>query len=192
MCGITCTVAPRYSPRRSFAITCRVDLAGREIAGAARARAHEALVVAQIEVGLRAVVGDVHLAVLKRAHRARVDVDVGIELHQPDLQAARLEDRAEAGRGNALAERGNDPARDEDESRHVKTGRTGARSRGSTIRPSKLGAGCIGTELQSTKSGSRSPVPRAPMRRKRGHCAFRELASPLPKCSGESGMSPFS
>ena len=53
-----------------------VDLAGREVAHAVRARVHEPLVVAEIEVGLGAVVGDVDLAVLKRAHRARIDVDV--------------------------------------------------------------------------------------------------------------------
>ena len=39
----------------------------------------EPLVMAQVEVGFRAVVGDVNLAVLVRAHRPRVDVDVRIE-----------------------------------------------------------------------------------------------------------------
>ena len=39
--------------------------------------AGEALVVAEVEVGLGAVVGDEDLAVLERAHRARIDVDVG-------------------------------------------------------------------------------------------------------------------
>ena len=102
----------------------RVDLARREVAHAVRARVHEPLVVAEIEVRLGAVVRDVDLAVLERAHRARVDVDVRVELHQAHLEAARLEDRAEAGRGNAFAERGYDPAGDEDESCHVKTGRT--------------------------------------------------------------------
>ena len=49
----------------------------------ARARhldADEALVVAEVEVGLGAVVGDEHLAVLKRTHRAGIDVQVRIEL----------------------------------------------------------------------------------------------------------------
>ena len=41
---------------------------------------HEALVVAEIEVGLGAVLGDEDLAVLERAHGARIHVDVGIEL----------------------------------------------------------------------------------------------------------------
>ena len=40
----------------------------------------EPLVVAEVEVGLGAVLGDEHLAVLERAHRARVDVEVRVEL----------------------------------------------------------------------------------------------------------------
>ncbi len=39
--------------------------------------AGEALVVAEIEVGLRAVVGHEHLAVLVGRHRAGIDVEVG-------------------------------------------------------------------------------------------------------------------
>ena len=44
----------------------------------------------QIEVGLGAVVGDEHLAVLGR-HRAGVDVDVGVELQDAHPQASGLE-----------------------------------------------------------------------------------------------------
>jgi hypothetical protein len=69
-----------------------VDLAGGDGVLAGQARAHEALVVAQVEVGFGTVVGDVHLAVLERAHRARIDVDVGVELHHRHAQAARFED----------------------------------------------------------------------------------------------------
>ena len=42
--------------------------------------AGEALVVTEVEVGLGAVVGDEHLAVLIGAHGPRVDIEVGIEL----------------------------------------------------------------------------------------------------------------
>ena len=59
-----------------------VDLAGGPVAVARRGHAGEALVVAQVQVGLGAIVGDVDLAVLIRAHRARIDVDVRIELLQ--------------------------------------------------------------------------------------------------------------
>ena len=43
-----------------------------------------------------------------------IDVDVRVELLHADLEAARLEQRAERGGGDALAERGDDAARDED------------------------------------------------------------------------------
>src|SRR5207245_10969950 len=51
----------------------------------------EALVVADVEVGLGPVLGDEYLAVLERRHRPRVDVEVRIELLELDAQAARLE-----------------------------------------------------------------------------------------------------
>ena len=62
----------------------------------ARGRAAgEALVMAEVEVGLGAVVGDEDLAVLVGRHRARIDVEIGVELAQADLVAARLQQRAE-------------------------------------------------------------------------------------------------
>jgi hypothetical protein len=89
-----------------------VDLPGGEVVVAPHAGAQEALVVAQVEVGLGAVVGDVDLAVLERAHGARIDVDVGIELDHGDPQAAGLQQRAERRRRDALAERRHDAALD--------------------------------------------------------------------------------
>ena len=74
----------------------------------------EALVVADVEIGLGAVLGHEHLAVLERAHRPGVDVDVRIELLHLHAQAARLEQAAERRRGDALPERRDDPAGDED------------------------------------------------------------------------------
>ncbi len=95
-----------------------VDSPGREIAVAAGGRAHEALVVAEVEVGLGAVLGDEHLAVLERAHGARVDIDIRVELDHADLEPAGLEDGAEAGRGDALPQGGNHAAGHEHESSH--------------------------------------------------------------------------
>ena len=95
-----------------------VDPAGGEIAVAARGRAHETLVMAEIQIRLGTVGRDEHFAVLKRAHGAGIHVDVRIELDHADLQAARLEDGAERGGCDALAERGNDAAGDENKSSH--------------------------------------------------------------------------
>ena len=65
----------------------------------------EALVVADVEVGLGAVLGDEHLAVLERAHRPRVDVEVRVELLELDLQAPGLQQPAERRGDDALPER---------------------------------------------------------------------------------------
>ena len=65
----------------------------------------EPLVMAQVEVGFRAVVQHINLAVLVGVHRARVDVEVGVELLQRDLEAAVLQQRAQRGRRQALAQR---------------------------------------------------------------------------------------
>ncbi len=86
----------------------------RVVRGRAQVLVEEALVVADVEVGLGAVLGHEDLAVLERAHRARVDVDVRVELLDADLEPARLQHRAERGGGDAFAERRDDSARDED------------------------------------------------------------------------------
>ena len=57
-----------------------VDLAGGHGAVAGQVLVHEPLIVAQVQIRLRAVVGDEHLAVLIGAHGARVHVDIGIQL----------------------------------------------------------------------------------------------------------------
>src|SRR5690606_20836334 len=74
----------------------------------------EALVVADVEVGLAPVVGDEHLAVLVGVHRARIDVDVRVDLLHHHVQAAGGQEVSETGGGHALAEGGGDPAGDEE------------------------------------------------------------------------------
>ena len=86
----------------------RVDRAGGGVRVAGEVLVDEPLVVAEVEVGLAAVVGDEHLAVLERVHRARVDVDVRVELLHRDPQATGLEQPPERGCGDALA-RGTTP-----------------------------------------------------------------------------------
>ena len=95
-----------------------VDAAGGEVAVTARGRAYEALVVAEIEIGFGAVIGDEHLAVLERAHRARIHVDVRVELDHRDLEAPGFENGAQRRGGNAFSQRGNDATSDEYKSCH--------------------------------------------------------------------------
>ena len=82
-----------------------INLAGVPVRVLARPRVGEAFVVAEVEVGLATVVGDVDLAVLIRAHRARVDVDVRVELLQVHGVAVPLEQRADGSGGQPLAKR---------------------------------------------------------------------------------------
>ena len=82
----------------------------------------EALVVAEVEVGLGAVAGHEDLAVLVGRHRAGVDVEVGVELLDGDGDVAALEDAAEGGCGNAFADGANHSAGDEYVLRHVSLG----------------------------------------------------------------------
>ena len=74
--------------------------------------------MAEVEIGFGAVVGDKNLAVLVGRHRARIDVEIRIELAQPHLIAARLQQRAERRGSDTLAKRGNHAAGDEDVPRH--------------------------------------------------------------------------
>ena len=87
-----------------------IDPARREVAVAGAGRAHEPLVVPEVEVRLGTVVCYEHLAMLKGTHRAGIDVDVRVELDERDLEAAGLEDRTQRRGGNSLAQRGHHSA----------------------------------------------------------------------------------
>ena len=73
--------------------------------------------MAEVEVGLGAVVGDEDLAVLIGRHGAWVNVEVGVELDDGDAQAARFEEEADGGGGDSLTEGGGDATSDEYELR---------------------------------------------------------------------------
>ena len=95
-----------------------VDAAGGDVVLAGRRAPGEALVMAEVEVGLGAVVGDEHLAVLVGRHRPGIDVEIGVELAQAHRIAARLQQRAERRRSQAFAKRRDHAAGDEDVPRH--------------------------------------------------------------------------
>ncbi len=85
-----------------------VDLPGGHVRGDSQVLVNEALVVAKVKVRLSPVVGDEHLAVLVRAHRAGVDVEVWVELLKGDGQVAGLQDVPDGRRSDALSQRGDD------------------------------------------------------------------------------------
>ncbi len=91
-----------------------VDRTGGDVGVPAQVLVDEALVVAEVEIGLRPVVGDEDLAVLEGAHGAGIDVDIGIELLHRHGEATGLEKATERGGGEALPQAGDDPTRYED------------------------------------------------------------------------------
>src|SRR6266545_2888542 len=92
----------------------QVNLASRPVVVPCRHLVGEPLVVAQIEVRFGAVVGDVDLAMLVRAHRARVHIDVRVELLERDLVAVAFEQRADRSPRQPFAKGGDDAAGDQD------------------------------------------------------------------------------
>ncbi|CAI8157250.1 MAG: Uncharacterised protein [Synechococcus sp. CC9902] len=76
----------------------------------------------EIKVGLRPVFGDEHLAVLDRAHRARINIQVWIQLQDRNVVAPGFEQPSKAGGHDAFADAGDDTTGDEDELGHVLQG----------------------------------------------------------------------
>ena len=95
-----------------------VDRAGRGVGVPREVLVDEALVVAEVEVGLAAVVGDEDLAVFERVHRARIDVDVRVELLQRHPETPELQQAPERRRREALAERAGNASGHENVLRH--------------------------------------------------------------------------
>ena len=82
----------------------QVDLAGGVVGMAVQWRVGEAFVMAQVEIGFAAIVQHVDLAVLVGAHRARIDVDIRIELLHADRQPALFQQHADGGAGQPLSQ----------------------------------------------------------------------------------------
>src|SRR6202011_2732066 len=95
-----------------------IDLAGGHVAGLAQVGVDEPLVMAEVEVRLGPVVRDENLAMLVGRHRARVNVDIGIQLLEGDAQAAGLQDGPYGRRRDPLTDRGNHATGYEDVLRH--------------------------------------------------------------------------
>ena len=72
----------------------------------------EALVMAEVEIGLGSVLGDKDLAMLQRTHGAGVDVDIRVELLGDDLISLLLEQTAQRRGDDALSEAGHDTTGD--------------------------------------------------------------------------------
>ena len=96
-----------------------VNPTGRNVGVAGQVDIDETFIMAQVKVRLRAVIGDENFAVLIRAHRTRIDIDVGIEFLDRYLIAAALEETAQGRCRDALTQRRNNAARYENILGHV-------------------------------------------------------------------------
>ena len=85
-----------------------IDGAGGDIGGAGEVDIDESFVVAEVEVGLATVLGDEDLAVLVGGHGAGVYIEVGVEFLDGYVDTVALEDAADGGNGDALANRADD------------------------------------------------------------------------------------
>ena len=114
-----------------------IDLAGGKVGKFIQVLVNETLIVAQIQIGLRPVLGDVHLAVLVGAHGARIHIDIGIQLLGRHLQSSGLQQTAQGRGGNALAQAGNHAAGDENilGAFHMLSSKKGAQPRGQRCCP---------------------------------------------------------
>ena len=66
--------------------------------------------MAEVQIGLGAVVGDVHFAVLEGTHRAGINVQVGIALLEGDFEAATFQETTDGGGSDPFSQRGNHAA----------------------------------------------------------------------------------
>ena len=72
-----------------------IDLSRGGVGSAAEPDACESLVMSEVQIGLRAVVGNEDFAVLVRTHGARIYIDVGIELEKRHSIAMGLHQEAD-------------------------------------------------------------------------------------------------
>ena len=75
--------------------------------------------MAEVEIGFRTIVRYIDLAMLERAHRTRVDVDVGVELLRGHLEAAAFQQASQRRGRDALAQTRNNAAGYEDVLCHI-------------------------------------------------------------------------
>src|SRR5947207_15831046 len=87
-----------------------IDLAGGDVIRARQILVDETFVVAEIEIGFRAVFGDEDFPVLIRVHGAGVDVDVRIKFLNRNADPARLQQPPERGCRDAFTKRADDAA----------------------------------------------------------------------------------
>ena len=81
-----------------------IDLSAGEVVRTSEHAIREALVMSQIQIGLRSVSQNIDLAVLKGIHRTGINIEIRVELLKNHLQSTTLQQSAQRGRRESLAE----------------------------------------------------------------------------------------
>ena len=82
-----------------------VDLARGDVGLLGERNIEETLVMADVEIGLGAVLGDIHLTMLEGVHGSRINVDVGVELLLQNAQATAAKEPSERRSGQTFTKR---------------------------------------------------------------------------------------
>ncbi len=85
-----------------------VNSAGCKVGKLGEILVYEPFVMSEVKVSFRSIIGDEHLAVLKRAHGPRIDIHIRIKLLCCYFQSTLLQEPAERCGRNALAKARND------------------------------------------------------------------------------------
>ncbi len=107
--GATQKVASTFTGYKAF-----VDGALGEVGFSGKAFVDKTLIMPQVKVALMAIIGHKHLAMLERAHGARVNIQVRVHLLHGYLVAARLEQMSQRSSGDALTQGRNNATSYED------------------------------------------------------------------------------
>ena len=95
-----------------------VDFAAGHIGIEVQVLIDKPLIVAQIQVCLRPVLGHKDLPVLDRVHSPRIHIQIGIQFLHGDAVSARLEQAPQGGCRNSLSKTGDDTSGDKNISGH--------------------------------------------------------------------------
>ena len=87
-----------------------IDPPGSQVGKLVQVLVNETLIMSQVQVGLRPILGDKHLSMLVGTHGPRVHIDIGVQLLGGHFQPPSLQQSAQGCSGNALTQSGHDTA----------------------------------------------------------------------------------
>ena len=82
-----------------------INLAGSYVGTLGQADVNKTLIMPQVQVSFRTIIGNEHLAMLIRAHGTRVNVDIRVKLLNSDLDTAIFQQASQGSCRDALAQR---------------------------------------------------------------------------------------